>query len=615
MERNTVAAALPDHLAPPLEIRLFGPLEVRLHGSPLPRLRSRKGHWLIALLALRAGREVERAWLVSTLWPDSTEEAALANLRNSLVDLRHALGDLKDRLRSPTPYTLSLDLSGADADVLAFDQAIARGDVSSLEQAVALYRGPLLEDCAEAWAFEERQVREQAYLAALDTLANRAMAAGEPAASERYLRRAVAVDPLRESAQRALMETLARAGNVAAALQIYQELRLLLQRELNAEPDPATRALFLSLRSRAKPVEAAPSLGTPPRADGGSERTDPAAPEPPGGAVPLDSAFYVVRPADEAFQAAIARRDSIVLVKGARQTGKTSLLARGLQQAREMGDRVAFTDLQTLNAADLETVEAFLLALAQSLAVELELEVWPRDVWRGDAGPNMNLDLYLRRELFAKTAGPIVWGLDEVDRLFNCPFGTEVFGLFRSWYNRRHVQSTSPWSRLTLAMAYATEAHLFITDLNQSPFNVGTRLELGDFTRQEVADLNRRHASPLRNDAEIERFYQLLGGQPYLTRRAFYEMAAPGLDLDAITARADQEHGPFGDHLHRLLVSLTRDPGLCEAVREVLAGRPCPSDERFYRLRTAGVLSGDSARAAQPRCGLYAAYLSRHLVP
>src|SRR5207249_268697 len=52
--------------------------------------------------------------------------------------------------------------------------------------------------------------------------------------------------------------------------------------------------------------------------------------EPVGGAVPLGSRFYVVRPADQEFREAIARRDSVVLVKGARQVGKTSLLARGL---------------------------------------------------------------------------------------------------------------------------------------------------------------------------------------------------------------------------------------------------------------------------------------------
>ncbi|NJN05227.1 MAG: hypothetical protein HC814_00795 [Rhodobacteraceae bacterium] len=52
-----------------------------------------------------------------------------------------------------------------------------------------------------------------------------------------------------------------------------------------------------------------------------------------GGAVPLASVFYVERPIDREFKQAISRGDSVVLVKGARQIGKTSLLARGLQHA------------------------------------------------------------------------------------------------------------------------------------------------------------------------------------------------------------------------------------------------------------------------------------------
>src|SRR6266404_3977581 len=63
-----------------------------------------------------------------------------------------------------------------------------------------------------------------------------------------------------------------------------------------------------------------------------------------GGAVPLDSRFYIVRPADYEFRSAIGRRDSIVLVRGARQMGKTSLLARGLQQARGQSVNVVLTD-------------------------------------------------------------------------------------------------------------------------------------------------------------------------------------------------------------------------------------------------------------------------------
>src|SRR5438093_3691728 len=97
-----------EHAVPPLSLHLFGPLEIRLNGCPLPPLRSRKGHWLLALLTLQAGRGyprsgwIERSWLAGNLWPDSVESQGLANLRTSLNDLRQALGPEAGRLQSPT---------------------------------------------------------------------------------------------------------------------------------------------------------------------------------------------------------------------------------------------------------------------------------------------------------------------------------------------------------------------------------------------------------------------------------------------------------------------------------------------------------------------------------
>ncbi len=194
--------------------------------------------------------------------------------------------------------------------------------------------------------------------------------------------------------------------------------------------------------------------------------------EPVGGALPLDSRFYITRLIDEEFRTAIARRESIVLVKGARQVGKTSLLARGLQQARAGEARVALTDFQMLNTADLETVETLFLALAELIADRLDLEVLPRAVWDPMCGPNLNFERYWRRQVLGKTSSPVVWGLDGVDRLFTLAFSNEVFSLFRSWHNARSLDPDGPWRDLTLAIAYATEAHLFIADINQSPFNV-----------------------------------------------------------------------------------------------------------------------------------------------
>ena len=295
--------------------------------------------------------------------------------------------------------------------------------------------------------------------------------------------------------------------------------------------------------------------------------------EPVGGAVPLNSQFYIVRPTDEEFRSAITRRDSIVLVKGARQMGKTSLLARGLQQAREQGARVVLTDFQTLNASHLESADALFRTLAEMLADQLDLDVLPGDVWNPGRGPNMNLERYLRRPVFSSVEEPIVWGLDEVDRLFSCDFGSEVFGLFRLRHNKRALDPSGPWSRLTLAIAYATEAHLFIKDLNQSPFNVGTRLSLDDFNLEQIAELNSRYESPLKSHPEIERFRSLVGGQPYLVRRGLDEMTGRRMSIETFEALADRDEGMFGDHLRRILVTISQDPGLTEAVRAVLSGR------------------------------------------
>jgi serine/threonine-protein kinase len=263
---NAMPITSPDRAGAPLVIRLLGPFEAYLHGLPLRRLHSRKEDWLLALLALRhggshssasgthddpdpgLGTPVERAWVAGLLWPDSATSQSFAYLRNTLTDLRRALGPEVHRLRSPTPRTLCLDLSGADVDVFRFDAAVARGDLASLEAAVSVYRGALLEGCTEEWVFREREAREQSYLGALERMAEHALVCGDLAAAERHLRLAAATDPLRESAQRGLMKVLAAGGNCAGAMQVFRELRERLHQEINTSPDPETRALFQQIR-------------------------------------------------------------------------------------------------------------------------------------------------------------------------------------------------------------------------------------------------------------------------------------------------------------------------------------------------------------------------------
>jgi hypothetical protein len=294
--------------------------------------------------------------------------------------------------------------------------------------------------------------------------------------------------------------------------------------------------------------------------------------------------------------------------------GKTSLLARGLQHGRERGAKVVLTDFQKLNVADLESPTSFYLTLAETVAEQLGLSVFPQDGWEERRSPNVNFERYVRREVLGKLNAPLVWGLDEVDRLFTCSFGAEVFGLFRSWHNERALDPSGPWSGLTLAIVYATEAHLFITDMNQSPFNVGTRLALDDFNRDQVSELNRRYGSPLPDAAALDRFFHLVSGHPFLVRRALHEMVTQRLDVGALEAQADLDEGIFGDHLRRMLMVLARDPALTDVVRGILVGAPCPTPESFYRLRSAGLITGSSPNDVRPRCELYATYLKRRLL-
>ena len=233
-------------------VRTFGgPVEILVDGAALRPLRSRKGEWLLALLAVQHGREVTREWIADGLWPETEPEAANRSLRQSLWDLRQALGTQSRRIEAPRPRTLRLNLTGAEVDVVAFDRAVAQGDPSALEQAVALYRGPFLDGCEEPWAFAEREQRRRSFLNALERLAAHQHESGEEVGAVDCWRRLLAADPLRESALCGLMRSLERSGDPAGAVAAYQEfVRRLRRDEPLRRPREETTRLCNDLRRR-----------------------------------------------------------------------------------------------------------------------------------------------------------------------------------------------------------------------------------------------------------------------------------------------------------------------------------------------------------------------------
>jgi predicted ATPase/DNA-binding SARP family transcriptional activator len=328
-----------------LTITLFGAMQVLVTGQPLPRLRSRKALWLLALVALRVGRPVEREWLAETLWPDADTDQALANLRTALSELRQALGTAAGQLRSPSRHALCLEPGGTVVDVADFDGAIAAKTPAALARAVRLYQGPLLEGCSEEWVGQERGAREQDCLRALLSLADNSLAAGDWVAASDFYRRAAVLDPWRDAARRGLMESLARGGDINSALQVYREFTTLLRDDPKAAPDAQTSTLYARLRTEARRQSdgSAPPPVTAPKADRGVM-----------GYLPHPLTDIVGRD-DECLEVTVRlRRSRLVTLTGSGGIGKTRLaLSVAAEVAPEYADGVWLVSLEALSDGDL----------------------------------------------------------------------------------------------------------------------------------------------------------------------------------------------------------------------------------------------------------------------
>lgn len=322
-----------------IEIQLLGPFDVRLGAAALPPLRSRKGQHLLALLALRQPREVQREWLAANLWPESDLENAYYNLRRTLVGLRSVFGPARDCLQSPTPHSLCLAYDDRiQVDIQTFDTLIRKGDLKSLQEAVELYRGPLLEDWSEEWVLVEREPRQQACLQALNSLAAEAAQQQNWTEAARWLRRLVVLEPFHEEAQRRLIEALAENGDYAAAALAYREYREWLRREMHASPAPETTALFRKIQA-----EASQNAPLPLRSKVKKEK------EQFVGSLPRPLTSFIGRERElEEIQTLLAS-SRLVTLQGVGGIGKTRLAIRAAEQvAAEFPDGVWFVDLAPL---------------------------------------------------------------------------------------------------------------------------------------------------------------------------------------------------------------------------------------------------------------------------
>jgi hypothetical protein len=323
------------------------------------------------------------------------------------------------------------------------------------------------------------------------------------------------------------------------------------------------------------------------------------------GAMKPGSPFYVRRTADAILERELQGDGATVVVKGPRQSGKSSLLARTCSIARDRQLPTCYFDFQLLDREQLIGLKPLLRCLARKIARHLKTAIAP-EPWDDSLGDKEMLTVFVEEALLSKTAAPVLFVFDEVDRVFDFPYRDDFFALIRAWHNRRATQEN--WERLRIVLAHSTDPALWIQDVNQSPFNVGEHIQMEDFDADQVASLAGKHGLILRRDSDVAALMRLLGGQPYLVRQALFTLATRRWTVPQLEQAATEERGPFGDHLRQLGWRLQQDEGLYQAVRQILQQRACADERSFQRLKAAGLARGESRHSAGMRCELYVRY-------
>jgi hypothetical protein len=330
----------------------------------------------------------------------------------------------------------------------------------------------------------------------------------------------------------------------------------------------------------------------------------------PGGTMRINDALYIEREADASLRRELSRVGTVTTIRASRQTGKSSMVVRGVHFARQSGAKIVLLDVQSVSSDDLVSANSFLFYLANYIVSRLRLDAGQVErFWKSPLDAQHHLTALMEELVLPALDRPMVLVIDEADRLLDTNFYGDFFGLLRYWYNSAAYEPL--WEKLNLAMVISTEPYLLINDPNQSPFNVGLKLYLDDFSTAQVEDLNQRHGSPL-SSRELHRFQELIGGHPYLTRKALYAMVTNKMDWPAFSKIAASDVGPFSDHLRRQMWLLHKRPELVAALKEIIHRQRCDDEDARFRLLRAGLIQA-SGDVCTPRCELYQIYFKDRL--
>lgn len=247
----------------PLSVNLFGVLSVN-GDTKSKKFGSQKVQELFAFLLLHAGKNHTREKLASLLWSFQTTAQSKANLRKVLWLLQQGFkeyfGPSYTSFFKVDANYVKLELRGHIVlDTAVFEKVYHEvthipcenflADQGGLiEEAVALYRGDLLEACYEEWCLQERERYKHLFLILLDKLMEVSMTKETYAQCIDHGLKILGFDAARESTHRQLMRAYCLGGDRTSALRQYEKCKSSLMEELGVGPEKETAELYEQIR-------------------------------------------------------------------------------------------------------------------------------------------------------------------------------------------------------------------------------------------------------------------------------------------------------------------------------------------------------------------------------
>ncbi|MEH2286823.1 P83/100 family protein, partial [Nostoc sp.] len=236
-----------------------------------------------------------------------------------------------------------------------------------------------------------------------------------------------------------------------------------------------------------------------------------------GGTVQAGGGIYIPRQADEELLS-LCESATFAYVLTPRQMGKSSLMVRTAQTLMDEGIRSVIVDLQELgaNVTAEQWYFGFLVKLEDQLMFDTDVVSWWQE--HQHLGVSQRLTQFFERVLLAEVNGQVVIFVDEIDSTLSLDFTDDFFIAIRYLYVAR---ATNPeFRRLSFVlMGVATPGDL-IGDAKRTPFNIGQRVDLTDFTFEEALPLAEGLALSSNEANQILRWVlKWTGGHPYLTQR------------------------------------------------------------------------------------------------